>query len=294
VETGLDVAQLGGKLVRTYTADVTDGTLTVAFVDGGPDDPMYSAIEVTPATGPVPPDPIPPTGATGSLTVRWTPPTQNTDGSTLTDLAGYRIYYGTAATDLSRTATVSNPGLVAYVLDGLTAGTWYVAMTAYSPGGESDRTATASASVAPPVTPVCTTPQPAVQTRPVQCTAPLVGEWQQTLTYTQVAYPTCWAPSLWLPAVAPAEDCTTAPTVAIWVVAPISSGSRPVFEPVLSLAGDAVVRGGEQGRIAVDKPCGIERFRVGRNSYRTVAEADLTLASPTYRGREHTAICTLQ
>lgn len=296
VETSLDVAALigSGHLVRTYTADVTDGQLTVAFIDTVADDPMYSAIEVAPATGPVPPDPIPPTVATGSLTVRWTPPTKNTDGSPLTDLAGYRIYYGNTPTDLSRTATVSSPLVAIYLLDGLAAGTWYVAMTAYnSAGASSDLSTTASATVAAPI-PACTAPKPPDQTRPVPCTAPLLGEWQQTLTHVQAEYPTCWAPSAWLPAVAPDGECTTAPTVAIWVVADVTSGSRPVYEPVLDAAGTATVRGTVQGSIAVGKPCTIERYRVGRNSYRTVAEADLTLASPTYRGREHTAICTLK
>ena len=31
----------------------------------------------------------------GSMSLSWTPPTQNTDGSALTDLAGYKLYYGT-------------------------------------------------------------------------------------------------------------------------------------------------------------------------------------------------------
>jgi hypothetical protein len=34
----------------------------------------------------------------GVLEVTWTAPTTNTDGSPLTDLASYRVYYGRAAT----------------------------------------------------------------------------------------------------------------------------------------------------------------------------------------------------
>ena len=32
--------------------------------------------------------------ATGSATLSWTPPTTNTDGSSLTNLAGYKVYWG--------------------------------------------------------------------------------------------------------------------------------------------------------------------------------------------------------
>lgn len=39
---------------------------------------------------------IPATTVRGSATLSWTPPTKNTDGSRLTDLAGYKIYYGTS------------------------------------------------------------------------------------------------------------------------------------------------------------------------------------------------------
>ena len=36
-----------------------------------------------------------PGSSSGTVTLSWTPPTQNVDGSYLTDLAGYNIYYGT-------------------------------------------------------------------------------------------------------------------------------------------------------------------------------------------------------
>jgi len=47
----------------------------------------------------------------GSATVNWTPPTTNSDGSTLTNLAGYRIHYGTASNSLTQSAQVTNVGL---------------------------------------------------------------------------------------------------------------------------------------------------------------------------------------
>jgi hypothetical protein len=84
--------------------------------------------------------------ATGSATLSWLPPTQNANGSVLTDLAGYHIYYGTTP-DLEQSVTLANAGLTRYVLTGLAKTTWYFAMTAYdSAGRESDRTVVANLS----------------------------------------------------------------------------------------------------------------------------------------------------
>ena len=63
--------------------------------------------------------------ASSTVTLTWAPPTQNTDGSALTDLAGYTIYYGTASGNYTHSIQLTNPGLAAYVVEGLTAGTTY-------------------------------------------------------------------------------------------------------------------------------------------------------------------------
>jgi hypothetical protein len=73
--------------------------------------------------------------ATGSATVIWHPPTQNTDGTPLTDLAGYRVYWGTARDKLTNSVTVDNPGLSSYVLSELTPATWYFALSAVNAAG---------------------------------------------------------------------------------------------------------------------------------------------------------------
>jgi hypothetical protein len=83
--------------------------------------------------------------ATGSATLSWTPPTQNTDGSALTDLAGYRVYWGTSQGNLASSVTLNNPGLTSYVIDQLTPGTWYFTATALnSVGVESNQSNIAS------------------------------------------------------------------------------------------------------------------------------------------------------
>ncbi|HEY6924883.1 MAG TPA: putative Ig domain-containing protein [Steroidobacteraceae bacterium] len=82
--------------------------------------------------------PTPPTGprTTGSATLSWQPPTRKTDGSTLTNLAGYHISYGTTPGNLPITINVTNPGVTRYVVGGLdSATTWYFEMTAYDKNG---------------------------------------------------------------------------------------------------------------------------------------------------------------
>jgi hypothetical protein len=84
----------------------------------------------------------------GSASLSWTPPTQNTDGSSLTDLAGFRIVYGTSAAALNQTVEIANPGVATYVISDLTSGTWYFAVKAYSStGAESDASNVATKSV---------------------------------------------------------------------------------------------------------------------------------------------------
>jgi hypothetical protein len=73
--------------------------------------------------------------ADGSATLSWTPPTENTDGSNLSNLAGFRIQYGTSPTALTQTVQISNPGVVTYVVTGLNAGNWYFTIRAYNSGG---------------------------------------------------------------------------------------------------------------------------------------------------------------
>jgi len=84
----------------------------------------------------------------GTAEVSWTAPTQNTDGSSITDLAGYRIVYGTSASALTQTVELSNPSLTTYVVEGLSSATWYFAVKAYnSAGAESTLSNIASKSI---------------------------------------------------------------------------------------------------------------------------------------------------
>jgi hypothetical protein len=80
----------------------------------------------------------------GSATLSWSAPTLNTDGSALTNLAGYRILYGTSASNLSQTIQLSNPGVTSYAIENLAPGTYYFAVRAFTSSAESQLSNTAS------------------------------------------------------------------------------------------------------------------------------------------------------
>jgi hypothetical protein len=118
--------------------DATTGTLT-----GTPDESQvgtYANISVSASDGIASTALAPFTvtvtadnSTSGTATLSWAAPTENTNGSALADLAGYRIYYGTSADALTQVIDVAN--VTTYVVTGLTAGTYYFAVAAYSSTG---------------------------------------------------------------------------------------------------------------------------------------------------------------
>jgi hypothetical protein len=71
----------------------------------------------------------------GTVTVDWGPPTENTDGTVLTNLAGYRVHYGMTATNLTESVDLPNAGLSSYVVSNLSSGTWFFGVSAYTTTG---------------------------------------------------------------------------------------------------------------------------------------------------------------
>lgn len=76
-----------------------------------------------------------PSALAGGVNISWMPPTTATDGSTLTDLAGYNIYYGTSPGALTQKVQVTNIGVTTSVITGLASGTWYFVVTSYTTQG---------------------------------------------------------------------------------------------------------------------------------------------------------------
>jgi hypothetical protein len=75
------------------------------------------------------------TNTTVSVKLSWAPPTLNTDGTPLTDLAGYHIYYGTNPADLTLWASVVGASSTTYVVSDLPTGTYYFSVVAYNSAG---------------------------------------------------------------------------------------------------------------------------------------------------------------
>jgi hypothetical protein len=68
----------------------------------------------------------------GSATLSWIPPTANTNGTPLTNLAGYRIYYGTNASSLNHSVKIVSAGIASYAIDNLSPATWYFTVVSYN------------------------------------------------------------------------------------------------------------------------------------------------------------------
>jgi hypothetical protein len=89
------------------------------------------------------------TWGNGSATVRWTKPTRNSDGTTLTDLASYKVLYGTSATALTQSKAVADVNATSTTISALQKGTWYFAVRAVnSKQVESDNSNVVSKSIA--------------------------------------------------------------------------------------------------------------------------------------------------
>jgi hypothetical protein len=69
-----------------------------------------------------------------AVTLNWQAPTQNVDGSPLTDLAGYRIYYGLTSRGYTETVAISAAAGTHYELV-LPSGQYYFAMTSLDAQG---------------------------------------------------------------------------------------------------------------------------------------------------------------
>lgn len=127
-----------GALTGTPTAAVVGTTSNIVIsVSDGTNTVSLAAFSITVSQA-----------ATASARVTWTAPTTNTDGSTLADLAGFRIYYGASAGALNSSADAAGAATRAFTIGSLLPGTYYFSITAYnSTGTESTRTTPVAATL---------------------------------------------------------------------------------------------------------------------------------------------------
>lgn len=112
-----------GKLAGTPSSSST-GTFTGVTIvaSDGKSSSQLGPFDITVAS----------TATTGSATLSWQPPTENADGSPLTNLAGYVIRYGNQSDALKLEVRINNPGITSSVIEGLTPATWYFTVSAFT------------------------------------------------------------------------------------------------------------------------------------------------------------------
>lgn len=69
-----------------------------------------------------------------SVTLSWNPPTQNSDGSSINNLAGYTLHYGTSSEDYTGSIEITSPTATSYAVSdsNFPPGTYYFAISAYN------------------------------------------------------------------------------------------------------------------------------------------------------------------
>jgi hypothetical protein len=118
----------------------TTGKITITGTNGSTSSSIGPfTIAVNAATAPP---------ATGSASLSWTEPSENTDGTPIVGLAGYHIYYGTSQGAMTTTITVASATETSYVVTGLAPGTYFFAVVAYnSTGADSPQSNVASKTI---------------------------------------------------------------------------------------------------------------------------------------------------
>ncbi len=75
------------------------------------------------------------TSGDASVSLSWDAPMENEDGTSLTDLAGYRIYYGDEEGNYPSVIDIDNPSVSSHVVENLLPKTYYFVATAYNSAG---------------------------------------------------------------------------------------------------------------------------------------------------------------
>jgi len=73
--------------------------------------------------------------AVNTATLSWTAPSQNTDGTAISDLAGYTIVYGTSQNALDQSVRIDNATASTWSMDNFPSGTYYFAVKAFTASG---------------------------------------------------------------------------------------------------------------------------------------------------------------
>jgi len=75
------------------------------------------------------------TAPSGTAALTWTAPATNTDGTPITPLTGYHIFYGNAQDALTQSVSITGASHTSYEITGLGTGTWFFAVAADAADG---------------------------------------------------------------------------------------------------------------------------------------------------------------
>jgi hypothetical protein len=75
------------------------------------------------------------TSTASPVTLSWVRPTQNVDGTQLSNLAGYRIHYGQVSGQYDYSVSVGSPSITSAAIENLVPARWYFAVTAVTTSG---------------------------------------------------------------------------------------------------------------------------------------------------------------
>ena len=129
--------ELTGTPAATDAGVYSNIVISIVAGSTGASLPSFSITVQAPSSSTAPSTLAAPSPLAAPSTLAWSPPTTNTDGSTLTDLAGFSIYAGSAPNQLSPLLSIPNPWLTGYLLGdlNLSPGSYYFAMTAVNSQG---------------------------------------------------------------------------------------------------------------------------------------------------------------
>ena len=112
-----------GTLHGTPTVASSTSNVTISVSDGKTKSSLAPfSISILPA-------------AMGQVNLHWTPPTQNTDGTPIASLSGYRISYGNVSGRYDVELNVSGASVSNVVIERLEPGTYYFAVKAVAANG---------------------------------------------------------------------------------------------------------------------------------------------------------------
>ncbi len=127
------LAGCGGDESGSSAAATTPDTIADGVAGGSNGSTTTPPVTTPPVT--TPPVTTTPPATSTSVTLGWVAPTQNSNGTPISNLAGYKIHYGTASASYTQVVALSNPSLSRYVVDNLPGGTYFFAITAYNAQG---------------------------------------------------------------------------------------------------------------------------------------------------------------